>query len=214
LLKRIDAVQLLSFTRKFPVSSATITWCDKQIHWARRTYANLARPPLPSGRNVDGAGVNFACSPEHATKVDLCLFDSIEAKKRRQGSPCGSKPILVWHSIFPEILPATLRLTTFRALMNPPKGIASITTRFCSTPTPSRSDAASLGRCRFGYKWAISRGSSRSTNRDSAPFAPLAWVIDNSFTWGDDRLLRIPLAQDLIYELHVRGYTQLQCQDS
>jgi isoamylase len=45
--------------------------------------------------------------------------------------------------------------------------------------------------------------------RDSGPFAPLAAVIDSSFTWGDDRPLRTPWHETLIYELHVKGFTQL-----
>ena len=47
-------------------------------------------------------------------------------------------------------------------------------------------------------------------DRDSAPHAPLAAVVDTAFTWGDDRPLRTPWHETLIYELHVKGYTQLQ----
>jgi glycogen operon protein len=45
--------------------------------------------------------------------------------------------------------------------------------------------------------------------RDSAPFAPLASVIDTAFTWGDDRPPRIPWHKTLIYEAHVKGLTML-----
>ncbi|MDP2701757.1 MAG: hypothetical protein Q8P98_06785, partial [Candidatus Rokubacteria bacterium] len=31
--------------------------------------------PYPLGATWDGAGVNFALFSEHATAVDLCLFD-------------------------------------------------------------------------------------------------------------------------------------------
>ena len=34
--------------------------------------------PYPLGSNWDGAGVNFALFSEHATKVELCLFDDRE----------------------------------------------------------------------------------------------------------------------------------------
>ena len=36
--------------------------------------------PYPLGATWDGAGVNFALFAEHATKVELCLFRSAEAK--------------------------------------------------------------------------------------------------------------------------------------
>ena len=45
-------------------------------------------------------------------------------------------------------------------------------------------------------------------DRDSAPYAPLAMVIDPAFTWGDDRPPRTPWHKTVIYELHVKGFTQ------
>ncbi|HEU5115920.1 MAG TPA: hypothetical protein VFT74_04520, partial [Isosphaeraceae bacterium] len=36
--------------------------------------------PYPLGASWDGAGVNFALFSENATKVELCLFDSIDDK--------------------------------------------------------------------------------------------------------------------------------------
>jgi glycogen operon protein len=35
----------------------------------------------PLGATWDGKGVNFALFSEHATKVELCLFDAVEADK-------------------------------------------------------------------------------------------------------------------------------------
>jgi glycogen operon protein len=35
--------------------------------------------PYPLGATWDGLGVNFALFSEHATRVELCLFDSPEA---------------------------------------------------------------------------------------------------------------------------------------
>ena len=45
--------------------------------------------------------------------------------------------------------------------------------------------------------------------RDNAALAPLGAVIDSSFTWGDDRPPRTPWHKTVIYELHVKGFTQL-----
>ncbi len=36
-----------------------------------------------------------------------------------------------------------------------------------------------------------------------------AVVVDPAFTWGDDRPPRTPWHKTLIYELHVKGFTQL-----
>ena len=37
--------------------------------------------PYPLGATWDGAGVNVALFSEHATRVELCLFDSPESKQ-------------------------------------------------------------------------------------------------------------------------------------
>jgi pullulanase/glycogen debranching enzyme len=36
--------------------------------------------PDPLGATWDGKGVNFALFSEHATKVELCLFDAVDAQ--------------------------------------------------------------------------------------------------------------------------------------
>src|SRR5205823_9648446 len=60
----------------------------------------------------------------------------------------------------------------------------------------------------FGYKIGDPKADLSFDERNSAPFAPLAAVIDTAFTWGDDRPPRTPWHKTLIYELHVKGFTQ------
>src|SRR5438034_348698 len=60
----------------------------------------------------------------------------------------------------------------------------------------------------LGATWD-GEGDSTFNDRDSAAYAPLAAVVDGAFTWGDDRPLRTPWHQTLIYELHVKGFTAL-----
>jgi isoamylase len=45
---------------------------------------------------------------------------------------------------------------------------------------------------------------------DSAPFAPRSVVHDAPFDWGDDAPPGTALADSVIYELHVKGFTKLQ----
>jgi isoamylase len=61
----------------------------------------------------------------------------------------------------------------------------------------------------FGYKFDDPQADLSCDDRDSAPYAPLAMVIDPAFTWGDDRPPHTPWHKTLIYELHVKGFTQL-----
>src|SRR5262249_45837409 len=44
--------------------------------------------------------------------------------------------------------------------------------------------------------------------RDSAPYMPRGVVIDPAFDWGSDRPPNTPLHESIIYEMHVKGFTQ------
>jgi isoamylase len=43
--------------------------------------------PSPLGATWDGKGVNFALFSEHATKVELCLFDAVDAPTKTHRIP-------------------------------------------------------------------------------------------------------------------------------
>ena len=43
---------------------------------------------------------------------------------------------------------------------------------------------------------------------DSAPFVPRSVVHDAPFEWGGDAPPRTPLADSIVYELHVKGFTR------
>ncbi len=61
----------------------------------------------------------------------------------------------------------------------------------------------------WGYKVGDPKADLSFDERDNAKFAPLAAVLDEAFTWGDDRPPQIPWHKTLIYELHVKGFTKL-----
>src|SRR5579872_4714570 len=64
-----------------------------------------AGKPHPLGANWDGLGVNFALFSEHATKVELCLFDSIENKEEKQRIELAECDAFVWHCFIKDIKP-------------------------------------------------------------------------------------------------------------
>src|SRR5262245_121263 len=166
--------------------------------------------PYPLGATWDGHGVNFALFAEHASKVELCLFDSIDATKETQRISFKHQTDLVWHAYLPEVLPGQLYGYRVHGPYEPAKGHRFNPKKLLLDPY-----AKSIGRdlrwddSVFGYKLGDKAQDLSCDDRDSAPFAPLAVVVDPAFTWGDDRLLRIPWHKTLIYELHVKGFTQL-----
>ena len=170
-----------------------------------------ARPgrPHPLGATWDGRGVNFALFSEHATAVELCLFDSAAA-------PCEAVHIQlpehtdhVWHGYFRDIRPGQLYGYRVHGPYDPQAGHRFNPAKLLLDPY-----AKAIGRglrwddAIFGYTRGAIPQESVADERDSAAVAPLAAVIDPAFTWGDDRPPRIPWHETIIYELHVKGFTQ------
>src|SRR6201987_611696 len=56
----------------------------------------------PLGATWDGRGVNFALFSEHATAVELCLFDE-QGRETRVGVPW--RTLYVWHVYLPGLRP-------------------------------------------------------------------------------------------------------------
>ena len=55
-----------------------------------------------------GNGVNFAIFSKHATGVELCLFDSIEATEENIRIPINEHTDQVWHVFLPDVRPGQL----------------------------------------------------------------------------------------------------------
>ena len=64
--------------------------------------------PYPLGATWLGNGVNFALFSERATSVDLCLFDSMEAREENVRIPVTEHTDQVWHIFLPEMQPGQI----------------------------------------------------------------------------------------------------------
>jgi len=154
--------------------------------------------------------VNFALFSEHATKVELCLFDSVDTE---QATHCISMPEYtdqVWHAYLPEVLPGQLYGYRVHGPCEPQQGHRFNPSKIVLDPY-----AKALGRDvrwadeLFAYRIGDPEADLSFDDRDNAPYAPLAVVIDPAFTWGNDQPPRTPWHKTIIYELHVKGLTQL-----
>src|SRR5215218_7052380 len=64
--------------------------------------------PYPLGATFDGSGVNFALFSEHATKVELCLFNGVDDTAEAERIELRSHTDLVWHCYLPDVVPGQL----------------------------------------------------------------------------------------------------------
>ncbi len=164
--------------------------------------------PYPLGATWDGVGVNFAIFSEHGSRVELCLFDSIESEVESVTIPLPEHTDMVWHGYLPDVRPGQLYGYRVHGPYTPHTGFRFNPHKLVLDPyTKVVGRTIRWHESLFGFKF----GSDDTTfdDRDSAPYAPLAAVIDSAFTWGDDRPLRIPWHETLIYEMHVKGFTKL-----
>jgi glycogen operon protein len=61
----------------------------------------------------------------------------------------------------------------------------------------------------FGYILGHPDEDLSFSETDSGPYVPKSVVINPDFNWGDDKPPRIPYHKTVIYETHVKGFTQL-----
>ena len=157
--------------------------------------------PYPLGATWDGKGVNFSIFSEHAEKVELCLFEGPDVTQEAARIALPERTDCVWHGYLPDIRPGQLYGYRVSGPYDPRAGH-----RFNPAKVVLDPCAKGIGRT---LRWddAVYGGDLKADPRDSAPFAPLAAVLDPAFEWEDDDRPRIPWHETVIYEVHVKGFT-------
>ena len=162
----------------------------------------------PLGASWDGKGTNFALYSENATRVELCLFDSKNNETRLLLTEVTN---YIWHGYVPGIGPGQRYGFRVHGPFEPEQGHRFNPNKLLIDPYAKALDGEiSYGEEIFGYPWGDGDQDLALSDLDDAHLVPKAVVVDKFFDWGDDRLLRIPEHETIIYETHVRGFTKLQ----
>ncbi|MEC5396654.1 glycogen debranching protein GlgX [Uliginosibacterium sp. H1] len=165
--------------------------------------------PYPLGATWDGMGVNFALFSQHAQKVELCLFNH-DGRRELSRIEMIERTNFVWHCYLPGIRPGQLYGYRVHGPYEPENGHRFNPNKLLLDPYAR----AIVGRLRwsdahFGYRVGSKREDLSFDQRDSASGMPKCQVVDSAFSWGDDRPPRTPWQDTVIYETHVKGFTQL-----
>jgi glycogen operon protein len=137
----------------------------------------------PPGATWDGSGVNFALFSKHAERVELCLFDP-KGRRELERIELRDRSDFIWHCYLPDARPGQLYGYRVYGPQDPDAGHRFDPSKLLLDPYARQirgKISAGLGRCQ---------------------------VVDTAFSWGDDRAPRIPWQDTVIYELHVKGFTQ------
>jgi len=162
------------------------------------------------GHAGDGGGTNFAIFSQHATSVELCLFDSPGASSETQRIALPRRTNLVWHGYVPGVGPGQLYGYRVHGPYQPEQGH-----RFNPNKVLLDPYAKAIGRGiewrdeLYGHRRGDPAGDASFDDRDSAEWAALGVVIEGAFDWGDDRAPRTSWRDTILYEAHVRGLTKL-----
>jgi len=142
--------------------------------------------PFPLGATWDGLGVNFAIFSAHATKVELCLFDSSgEVELERIELPEYTDEI--WHGYLPDAHPGQIYGYRVYGPYDPENGHRFNPNKLLIDPYAKQLvGELKWSEALFGYTIGHPDGDLSFDERDSAPFVPKCKVIDPAFTWGRD----------------------------
>src|SRR5689334_6888252 len=166
--------------------------------------------PYPLGATYDGEGVNFAIFAENATEVELCLFKSAQAKKEYKKISLWERSHQVWHVYIPGLKPGQLYGYRIHGAYDPSNGHRYNPNKLLIDPyAKAIGGKIEWDDSLFGYDVNSAEKDLSYSETDSAPFLPKAIVIDQSFDWEDVQRPEISYENTVIYELHVKGFSQL-----
>jgi glycogen debranching enzyme GlgX len=159
--------------------------------------------PWPMGASWDGHGVNLAVFSANATRIDLCVFDARGAETARLPLPARSGD--VWHGRLPGAGPGLVYGLRAHGPWRPDRGHRFNANKLLLDPYAREI----VGR----FRWCDEQYASDRLHpgqpdaRDNAAVALKARVVDPRWDWGDDRPPEVPLAETVLYEVHVKGFS-------
>jgi len=168
----------------------------------------LPGSPVPLGATWTGQGVNFSVYSETATRIELCLYDD-EARSEVARLELPARSGGIRHGFLPLPAGRAGLVYGYRAdgPYTPGLGLRHNAAKLLIDPYAR----ALAGRFEwhdalFGY--AREAPDDLPDTADSAPFNYKCRVVDPGFDWSGDHAPAVPWRDTVIYELHVKGFTQ------
>ncbi|HEY9708713.1 MAG TPA: hypothetical protein V6D48_10965, partial [Oculatellaceae cyanobacterium] len=177
-----------------------------QIETATTTYQVESGRSHPLGAVPDKDGVNFSIFSEHATSVELLLFDEHddpEPIQIIQLNPRINKTFHFWHVYVRGLKPRA----HYAYRVDGHQDLHRVGHRF--NKNKLLIDPYAKGNTDALWNRIDALGS-----KDNLATSMRSVVIDISdYDWEGDRPLNRPMSETLIYEVHVRGFTKSPSSD-
>lgn len=164
------------------------------------TSAVTAGSSAPLGATVLENGVNFSVFSRRAHRIELLLFEDVNAARHVTVIPLDSdhhRTYHYWHAFVPGLKAGQIYAYRAHGPLAPQQGLLFDGEKVLLDPyglavaVPDRYDRSAA--CKPG---------------DNAATAMKSIVADPArYDWEGDQPLRRPVAETVIYEMHVRGFT-------
>ncbi len=158
----------------------------------------------PLGCDQPISGVQFAIKSFHAKRVELCLFDDHGVEKRIEIPWCKNH---TWHVFIEGIKPGQRYGYRVHGPWNPRTGMRFNPSKLLVDPYARKLDGeVQWTSALYDYKKG-DNGQWLYSYEDSAPYVPKSVVVYDDFQWGEILRPKYSMAESIIYELNVRGFT-------
>jgi len=163
--------------------------------------------PFPLGATPRDGGVNFAVVSEHATAVDLCLFD---AAGNEQRLPLTAHTEGVWHGFLPGVSAGQIYGYRVHGPYEPHRGQRFNHHKLLLDPY-AREIAGRFDwhDAHFSFQIGHPDGERSFDRRNNAAAALKARVAEPLSATAQSHRPHVPVADTVLYELHVKGFTKL-----
>ncbi len=175
----------------------------------------LPGKPYPLGATPNSLGTNFALYSENATAVHVCFFD--EGGKQVDCVALREVTAFVWHGLVRNIKPGQRygyrvdgpwepekghRFNTAKLLVDP--YAKAITGQHPDETKPTLPDPKGPI-----YPYDVASGDDlKKDETDDAEYVPKSIVVSDKFDWEGDCPPQTPIADSIIYEVHVKGFSK------
>ena len=179
----------------------------------RRGYTVTEGSPYPIGATPCEAGVNFSIFSAHAEKVELCLFDESGLVEIIRISMTGFTD-QIWHCFVENVDEGQLYGYRVYGPYEPERGHRFNPHKLLIDPYAKKiSGAFRWSTALYGYDMDSSQKDLAIDTCDNAKFVPKGVVIGSTsledFSLNSHYKPLIPWPDTILYETHVRGFTQL-----
>jgi len=158
--------------------------------------------PYPLGVTLVEGGANVAVYSETSSEVFFCAFDGEQETRTALPDRTG----YISHGFVPGVAVGTRYGLRVDGPWDPAAGLRHNVHKLLLDPhAVAISGDYEWDQRLFGHDM---NDPMQRDDLDSASAMPRCIVVDRDFDWGDDVAPRVPLAETIVYETHVKGFTK------